>query len=115
MHPLLPHPSTLEKIAFMYSLNKFFTSKKNLIGKNFPITRQLKYLYEGKIIKPSTASYDGMNMYFLNRSMHQANEACNKLWATVELHYHVKSNGKLCKRFDEKFLAIVHCPNATIR
>jgi len=109
MCSLLPQPNTLEKIAFLYGLNKLFTSKKSLMGKSFSIDRQLKYLHTGRTIEPSTTSYDLMNIYFLNRSMHQANEACNKLWATVELHYQVKSKERLCKRFNEGFL-----PSSTV-
>lgn len=104
MSSLLPEPKTLRNITLMYGLNKLFTSKRNLIGKSFSIDMHLDKLKNGKIISPRSLAFDRMNMYFLNRSMHQVNEACNKLWATVELLYSAKSTKRLCKRFCEEFV-----------
>ena len=106
---LLPQPKDLKGIALMYGLNRFFSSKRNLVGKTFRIDRYISRLMRGDILKPKTAVYDRMNVYFLNRSMHQANEACNKLWATLELYYGMKTGKKLCRRFNENFL-----PTSTI-
>jgi len=104
MSSLLPEPKTLRNITLMYGLNKLFISKRNLIGKSFSIDMYLDKLKTGKIISPHSLAFDRMNMYFLNRSMHQINEACNKLWATVELLYSAKSNKRLCKKFCEEFV-----------
>jgi len=106
---LLPQPKKIEKIALMYGLNRFFSSKRNLVGKPFRIDQYISHLMMGGVLKPETAAYDRMNIYFLNRSMHQVNEACNKLWATVELYYGMKTGRKLCRRFNENFL-----PTSTI-
>ncbi len=100
---LLPWPLTIEKISLLYSLNRFFTTKHNLICKPFSVNRQLRMLRKGRIIKDSSRDFDLMNIYFLNRSMHQANEACNKLWSTIEVVYSVRKH-KLCKSFHENFL-----------
>ena len=103
MSSLLPKPQILRDIILIYGLNKFFTSKRNLIGKNFSIDTYLNELRAGKVIQPHSISFDRMNMYFLNRSMHQTNEACNKLWSTIELLYSAKSDKRLCKKFCEDF------------
>jgi len=104
MSSLLPEPRTLRNITLMYGLNRLFTSKRNLIGKSFSIDIYLRRLKIGEIISPRSLAFDRMNMFFLNRSMHQANEACNKLWATVELLYSAKSTNRLCNKFCEQFV-----------
>ncbi len=104
MDSLLPEPRALRNIALMYGLNKFFSSKRNLIGRNFSINAHIDKLRTEKIIDVRSMSFDRMNMHFLNRSMHQANEACNKLWTTVELLHSAKSNKRLCNSFCEEFV-----------
>jgi len=101
---ILPHPKTLEEISLMFSLNKLFASKRNLVGKSFSIDTYVGQLKNGKTLHASSLAFDRMNVYFLNRSMHQANEACNKLWTTVELLYSAKSDKRLCKKFCEEFV-----------
>ena len=109
LHSLLPQPETLNKISLMYGLNKFFISKRGLIGKSFSIDSYLGRMKTGKIYVPSSAAYERLNVYFLNRSMHQVNEACNKLWTTLEVYHSVKSKEKLCKKFRTDFL-----PSSTV-
>lgn len=96
MPSLLPQPETLDKISLMYGLNKFFTSKRSLIGRSFSISSYLSQMKTRRIYIPESAAYDRLNVYFLNRSMHQVNEACNKLWATFEVHHSVMSKHKVC-------------------
>ena len=109
MRSLLPQPETLNKISLMYGLNKFFVSKRGLIGRSFSIDSYLERMKNGKIYVPSSVAYERLNVYFLNRSMHQVNEACNKLWATLEVHHGVKSKEKLCRKFSADFL-----PSSTV-
>lgn len=103
MNSMLPHPKTIRDISFMFSLNKLFASKINLIGRSFSIDSYISRLRREKVISVSCLAFHRMNLYFLNRSMHQANEACNKLWSTVELLYGTKSNERLCKKFCSDF------------
>lgn len=109
MSSLLPSPSSIENIVRMYNSNRYFSTKNNLVGQNFYISEHLEYLSKGNVIKPSKQAYDKINIYMLNRSMHQVNEACNKLWSTVELFYALRNKKRLCKKFDENFL-----PSSTI-
>jgi len=104
MDSMLPQPKTPEEISLMFSLNKLFASKRNLVGKSFSIDSYLDQLKNGKTLHASSLAFDRMNVYFLNRSMHQANEACNKLWTTVELLYSARSEKRLCKKFCEEFV-----------
>jgi hypothetical protein len=104
MDSMLPQPKTLEEISLMFSLNKLFASRRNLVGKSFSIDSYVDQLRNGKTIETSSLAFDRMNVYFLNRSMHQANEACNKLWATIELLYSAKSDKRLCRKFREEFV-----------
>jgi hypothetical protein len=106
---LLPNPPTLDKIALLYSLNRLFISKESLAGKVIPVEADLANLKAGKIYDAKSHTYNKLNVYMLNRSMHQINEACNKLWSTIELHHNASCGNKLCKKFDADFL-----PSATV-
>jgi len=101
---LLPHPNTLEEISLMYGLNKFFTSKRNLVGKSFPVAFYIDRMKTGKMYAHTTVAYNRLNIYLLNRSMHQINEACNKLWSTLEVYHSIKSEAGLCGKFRADFL-----------
>jgi hypothetical protein len=106
----MPEPSNIERIGLMYSLNKFFGSRKEWLVKGLPIDQYIPKLTKG-IRDTSSPEYHKLNLYFLYRAMHQANEACNKLWATVETYYHVNHDECLCKRFSSEFLASSTIPN----
>jgi hypothetical protein len=106
---LLPNPRDLEKISLMYGLNKLFTSKKLPDGTGFSLNNAISRLKTGHIVLPSSPMFDEFNLFFLNRSMHQANEACNKLWSTVEIHYNIENNENICKKFSCDFL-----PSSTV-
>jgi len=109
MTSLLPSPPKIENIVCMFSLSRYFAAKNNLVGQSFSIDEHLKYMSKGKMIKPSHSAYGKINIYMLNRSMHQVNEACNKLWSTAELFHSMQSKKRLCKKFDANFL-----PSSTI-
>lgn len=48
--------------------------------------------------------------YSIKRFSHQLNEACNKLWGSIELAYAVKSN-RLCQKFTYEFSGGSLIPN----
>lgn len=106
---LLPSPENLDDISLMYGLNKFFASRRSLVGKPFSVDTYLTHMKNGRVYFLDSREYDIINVYFLNRAMHQVNEACNKLWSTLELHHGMKGKGMLCKRFDAAFL-----PSSTV-
>lgn len=108
-NPLLPFPEELKSISLTYGLNKFFTSRKSPVGQNFSIDLYINHMKNDKVYVPRSREYEMINIYFLNRSMHQLNEACNKLWSTLELHHGMTGKGKLCKKFDADFL-----PSSTV-
>lgn len=99
----LPAPQNIEQIALMYSLNKFFRSDKAVLAKGLKIDPYVVKLKSGGISFMSS-NYHKLNLHFLYRSMHQLNEACNKLWSTIELFYHVKHDKLLCRKFSPGFL-----------
>lgn len=109
MRSYLPFPKTLDKISLLYGLNKHFISKRGLIGKQFSIDSYITQMKTGKKYNHTSIAYDILNMYFLNRSMHQINEACNKLWSTLEIHHSVKNKNNLFKKFSTDFL-----PSSTV-
>jgi hypothetical protein len=80
------------------------------MARNSYIERHFKRLKDGDIFKPSSIESEQFNLHFLNRSMHQANEACNKLWATAEVYHGAKQRTVLCGSFSEGFLASTTIP-----
>ena len=66
--------------------------------------KHVQWLQKRKYAKPREDIYDRLTMHFLFRSVNQINEACNKLWATVETYYHVLKCGPVCKDFSKEFL-----------
>lgn len=105
----LPYPQELNEISLIYGLNKFFTSRRSLVGHSFSIDRYVEQMKNSRLYAPKSREYDLINVYFLNRAMHQINEACNKLWSTLELHHGMVGKGKLCKKFKADFL-----PSSTV-
>jgi len=108
-NPLLPYPEELNQISLTFGLNKLFTSRRSLVSQNFSIDSYIEQMKNGRVYVPRSKEYDLINVYFLNRAMHQINEACNKLWSTLELHHGMTGKGKLCKRFAADFL-----PSSTV-
>lgn len=103
MKLILPEPGSIDKIALMYGLNRYWDDKKEWLVKGLDVSSYIHKLKSDRILF-STPTYHKLNMYFLYRSMHQINEACNKLWSTIELYLHVRSNELFCKSFKKEFL-----------
>ena len=106
---LIPYPNDLDKISLMYGLNKLFNSKRLPDGKGFSIQTAVNWLKKGNVFIAGSPPFDEINLFFLNRSMHQANEACNKLWSTVEIHYSAERQKNFSKKFSCDFL-----PSSTV-
>ncbi|MBE0525097.1 MAG: hypothetical protein IBX40_12335 [Methanosarcinales archaeon] len=61
--------------------------------------------YKNILITPDDELYVQFNCHLIYRSSTQMNEACNKLWATAELYYHLMNGGsRLCNDFNSGFL-----------
>jgi len=101
---ILPEPESLEKISRMYSLNRLLNSDKDWLAKAPYVRNIMIQLSNGKAVRPGSREYDQLNLHLLYRSMHQVNEACNKLWSTTELYHHAKKDIALCNSFSPAFL-----------
>lgn len=109
MDSLIPEPKTINNIARLYARNRLL-STRDWMARNTYIERRFTRLKDGDIFKPSSIEFEQFNLHFLNRSMHQANEACNKLWATSEVYHGCKQDTALCGSFSEGFLASTTIP-----
>jgi hypothetical protein len=101
---VLPEPHSLDKISILYSRNRLMDRAKHWLANAPYATDLIKRVVEGKIVKFETKEYDQLSLHLLYRSMHQTNEACNKVWSTGELYYHAKSCGLLCHDYSTGFL-----------
>lgn len=108
---LLPEPMEIDKIAHMYSLNRLFGTKKEWIADYGYITSVMDYLKKNGVVKKSTEMYDQINLHMLQRSLNQINEACNKLWSSIELFQQIRKNGVSCGSFNENFLTSTAVPS----
>lgn len=72
MTPLLPSPPKIENIACMFNLNRYFAAKNNLVGQSISIDEHLKYMSNGKMIKPSHSAYDKINVIIALVGIRQA-------------------------------------------
>jgi hypothetical protein len=100
----LPSPKDVNKISHVYGLNRYMDKKYRWMFDEKRIEKHVLWLQEGNTAKPREDIYDKLNMHFLFRSLNQVNEACNKLWATVEVYCHVLECGPVCKDFSKEFL-----------
>lgn len=105
----LPSPKDINKISHLYGLNRYMDKKHRWMFDEKRIEKHVQWLQKGEVARQKQDSYDRLNMHFLFRSLNQINEACNKLWATVEVYYHVLECGPVCKDFSREFL-----PTSTI-
>jgi len=96
---VLPEPKSVEDIARLFSTNRLLHSKKDWLGKPPYVEYVVKKLFHGRPLLNGSREYDQVNLHLLYRAVHQANEACNKLWSTVELYHHAKSDRLLCTDF----------------
>ena len=90
----LPSPDTIDKIKELLNSKKIenpniFNLDRYLIDRKVdPILSSLD-LEKNTVLIPDINSQDAtlLDIYSLCRSHNQLNEACNKLWATIELAY----------------------------
>jgi hypothetical protein len=101
---LLPEPNTIEKISLMYSRNRLMNSQKEWLADSPYANELTRHLLNGRPVRSGSKEYDQLNLHLLYRSMHQVNEACNKLWSTAELYYHAVNDKALCEDFSSGFL-----------
>jgi len=106
---LLPSPRDIEKIVRLYNVNKLFGTKRDWLVKGFPVEKYIPRLRAG--VPALSADGQRLDLYLLFRSMHQVNEACNKLWSTIEMYYHVRRDPIFCGKFSEEFLSSSTVPN----
>ena len=72
------------------------------------------YVRNAGVVGQSDKEYELLNRYLFFRACHQANEACNKLWAVCELYHHIyrvarESHEPLAPEFSRHFL-----PSSTV-
>lgn len=101
---VLPEPQSLGKISLLYSRNRLMDPAKHWLANAPYATDLVRRVLEGKIVKFGSKEYDQLSLHLLYRSMHQTNEACNKVWSTAELYHHAKNCGPLCRDFSTGFL-----------
>ena len=85
-------------------LNRIFGTSKEWFAKYDYVLPAISYLKNNGIVSKTNGMYDQINLHMLQRSLNQANEACNKLWFSVELLAQIQDNGKKCSSFNENFL-----------
>ena len=101
---ILPYPIN-PKDVYIY-LADIVNAHKDELWKGKLLDIQ-SYIEEHDIIPitPDDELYIHFNLYLILRASNQMNEACNKLWATAELYYHLKDGGsRLCNDFNSGFL-----------
>ena len=106
----LPEPTSLYEIKKFYSQNSLLGSYKDWLGKSDYVKPLLDQMFEGQKVVTGDQAYDQITLHLLRRAMHQVNEACNKLWSTIELHHHLKSCGRLCWKFSPGFVGSTAVP-----
>jgi hypothetical protein len=101
---ILPYPrnpkAVYNHLADIVNANK----SKSWEGKKLDIQTFFND-HKNILITPDDELYVQFNFYLIYRASTQMNEACNKLWATAELYYHLKDGGsRLCNDFNSGFL-----------
>jgi len=106
---VFPYPKKSDDV-YKYLTDIFNEHKsKSWKGKQLDIQQLIKD-NKDVLITPDNELYVLLNFHLIYRSSNQINEACNKLWATTELYYHLKDGGpKLCNDFNSGFL-----PSSTV-
>lgn len=110
MSAILPAPKSVDNITRLYSENKYINSRTTWLLRGLNCEKYIRLLEEGKSIRHGTASYDIFNMYFLFRSLNQVNEACNKLWGTMEIYQLLGNKRPSYKGFSSDFLSSTTLP-----
>jgi hypothetical protein len=108
---LLPEPAEIDNIARMYSVNKLFGTPKEWFAKYDYVKPAVNYLKKHNSVKRSNGRYEQLNLHMLQRSLNQANQACNKLWASVELFKQIEKNDVIIKPFNKNFISSSMVPS----
>ncbi len=95
---LLPFPKEIDEI-FKF-ISPFLNDEELWKGRKLShIPSRFKHQEKIPINDPN------FNRYVFLRACNQINESINKLWATAELHYHMKNgSNRLCGKFSPQFL-----------
>ncbi len=107
----LPVPKNLSGISRLFSENRIISSISPTSLPTSDVLKLIHNLERGEPAPVGTLDFDKMNAYFLYRSLNQANEACNKLWATLELYRGLMNSRPSFKRFREEFLSSTSIPS----
>lgn len=105
-----PEPKTLDGIVRLFSENKFLDSRYEWLGKGMKVEQYVRRMKNGSVISSASTTFDKMNMYFLYRSLNQVNEACNKLWGTMELYRALVDRKPFFRKFNSEFLSSTTIP-----
>jgi len=106
----LPEPKSIKAIARLFSTNRLLDPERDWLARAQYVERPFRRLLNGQSVPYSSRYYDQLSLHLLYRSLHQANEACNKLWTTIELYKHAKEDELLCNQFSFNFLGSSSIP-----
>lgn len=106
----LPVPATTDDVSRLYSDNPYISSNLDRLLRSAKIDSYIGLLHKQTEFKPNTNGYHVLNIYFLYRSINQLNEACNKLWSTMELYRRMVDSKPLFPRFDVQFMSSMSIP-----
>lgn len=109
---LLPCPDNVDDVARHLRPMVCKPDEETQAGKKTDPEDIVRYLEEEKIVEPDHSLYEVINQHLYLRACNQVNEACNKIWTSCELHFHLsKHDGDevLCDTFHPGFL-----PSSTI-
>ena len=110
MTGVLPEPRTIENIVRLFSENRFLNTQKEWLIKGLKVEKYVHILNNDGVIKTSSSSFDKLNMYFLYRCLNQVNEACNKLWGTMELYNQLAKGPPIYSGFNPGYLSSTTVP-----
>lgn len=101
---LLPGPDNLEAIKYLYDTNLVLRSADKWKARHDKIWHTIKTLQNNGQVDCGTEEYEILNAHMFLRAFNQANEACNRLWATIELFLHAERDDLFCDSFNGGFL-----------
>jgi hypothetical protein len=106
---LMPYPQKAIEVQQFWKQLQDESGSDDWKGKKLSLDYIFKK-YKDSVIKNFSADYKWLNIHLLYRACNQINEACNKIWGTAELYYHLKDcDSKLCDDFSSGFI-----PSSTI-
>ncbi len=101
---LLPQPDNLDTIKYLHSTNMILNSSDRWKARHDKIWYTIDKLQINGYVDHKTDEYEILNAHMFLRAFNQANEACNRLWATIELSLHAENEGLFCDKFNKGFL-----------